>query len=462
MTGPGPAPDPPPPGARHRVLIVGGGFGGVKAARALRRADVEVTLVDRTNHHLFQPLLYQVATGVLSPGQIAPALRGMFRRAPRTRVVLGEVSGFDLQRRVVRLEAERELELGYDSLIVAAGATHSYFGNPQWASIAPGVKTLDDAQRVRSRILGAFEMAEQSGDPEERAAWLTFVVVGAGPTGVELAGQLAILSRRVLVGDYRAIDPATARIVLLDAADSVLASFAPTLRERAHRDLERLGVEVSLQTRAVAIDTHGIEVQSGGRRRRIASRTVLWAAGVQASPLAGELAQQCGVQVDRSGRIPVGEDLSLPGHPEVFVIGDMAAVEGVPGVAPAAIQMGAHAARVIEARLAGRAHRRFRYLDKGTVATIGRDHAVAQIWRLRVWGLPAMILYGAVHLAYLTGWGNRYEAVVRWLWSVAARNRRERVISVSSLIADREARLEIGEVRQAAEERREAGLPAGG
>jgi NADH dehydrogenase len=438
----------PRPGARHRVVIVGGGFGGFAAARALRHADVEVTLIDRTNHHLFQPLLYQVATGLLSPGQIAPALRGLLRRQARTRVMLAEVTGFDLRRRVVAADAERPVEVPYDTLIVAAGATHSYFDHPEWSAIAPGVKTLDDAQRVRSRILAAFEMAEQASEQAEREAWMTLVVVGAGPTGVELAGQLAILSRRVLVGDYCSIDPATARIVLLDGAPAVLPSFAPGLREQARKGLTRLGVEVQLGTRAVAIDTRGIEVEAGPSRTRIESRTVLWAAGVQASALGRALAEQSGASLDRSGRISVQEDLSLPGHPEVFALGDMVGIEGVPGVAPAAIQEGRYVARVIAARLGGRSRRGFRYRDKGMVATVGRTHAVAQVWRVRLSGLAAMLLYGIVHLTYLTGWGNRYEALARWLWTAIARNRRERLISVWSLAGDREARGEIDEVRR--------------
>jgi NADH dehydrogenase len=354
-----------PDGTRHRVVIVGGGFGGIKAAHKLRGVPgVEVTLVDRTNHHLFQPLLYQVATGVLSGGQIAPALRAMFRGQPRTEVLLADVVGFDLERRTVRALAEHERELGYDTLIVAAGATHSYFGHPEWEQIAPGVKTLDDAERVRSRILGAFELAEQA--PEvQREEWMTFVVVGAGPTGVELAGQLAILSRRVLRGEYRAIDPTQARIVLIDALDSVLSAFPPGLRARARRDLERLGVEVHLGERAVALDTRGLEVERDGQRRRFDARTVLWAAGVQAAPLGRALAEQSTAKLDRSGRLVVEPDLSLPGRPEVFAIGDMAALDGVPGVAPAAIQQGAHAARAVRARIEGRPPPPFRYVDKG-------------------------------------------------------------------------------------------------
>jgi NADH dehydrogenase len=432
-----PETDPPPrPGARHRVVIIGGGFGGAKAADKLRRADVEVTLVDRANHHLFQPLLYQVATGVLSPGQIAPALRGMFRRQHNVRVLLADAELIDLDRRVVHLQSEYEFELPYDTLIVAAGATHSYFGHPEWAEFAPGIKSLNDAIHVRSRILGAFEMAEQAQTEAEREAWMTFVVVGAGPTGVELAGQLAILSRRVIEHDYRRIDPARARIIQIDGTDSVLGAFDRKLRERARHDLRELGVDVQLDTMATAVDQYGIEVKAGGTERRIDTRTVLWAAGVQASPLGKILADGSDAETDRTGRIIVSDDLSLPGRPEVFAIGDMIALDGVPGVAPAAIQEGAYVAKVIKRRLDGHSKGRFRYIDKGTVATIGRTRAVAQVSFIKLSGLPAFAIWAAVHLTYLVGWGNRYEAVMRWMWTLAARNRRERLITVSSVLKD--------------------------
>jgi NADH dehydrogenase len=424
------------PGAHHRVVIVGGGFGGVKAARGLRGAPVEITLVDRANHHLFQPLLYQVATGVLSSGQIAPALRGMFRHQHNVRVLLAEAEAFDLDRRVVHLQGEEEFELPYDTLIVAAGAAHSYFGHPEWAEVAPGIKSLADGIQVRSRILGAFEMAEQAPTEAERDAWMTFVVVGAGPTGVELAGQLAILSRRVIEHDYRRIDPARARIIQIDAGDSVLTAFHPQLRERARHDLRELGVDVQLHVEAIGIDQHGIDVESGGERRRIATRTVLWAAGVQASPLARMLSEQSGASIDKAGRIRVGPDLTLPGRPEVFAIGDMTSVDGVPGVAPAAIQEGAYVAKVIRGRLRGHGRRRFRYVDKGTVATIGRTRAVAQVSAIKLYGLPAFAIWAAVHLAYLVGWGNRSEAVMRWMWTLAARNRRERLITLGEVLRD--------------------------
>ena len=420
-------------------MIVGGGFGGVKAAQALRHAHADVTLVDRTNHHLFQPLLYQVATGVLSPGQIAPALRAMFRHQHNVTVLLADVEGFDLQRRVVHATAEHRLELPYDTLIVAAGATHSYFGHADWARFAPGVKSLDDAEHVRSRILIAFEMAEQATDDAERDAWMTFVVVGAGPTGVELAGQLAILSRRVLNRDYRRIDPARSRIILLDGTDSVLGAFSPQLRVHAQHDLREMGVDVQLGTTAVGIDEDGITVSAkDGGQRRIPSRTVLWAAGVQASPLARQLGEASGASVDRAGRLTVEPDLSLTGHPDVFAIGDMVALKGVPGVAPAAIQQGAYVGHVVRRRIRGRQrHRRFHYLDKGTVATIGRTRAVAEIpGHVKLSGLPAFVVWAVVHLTYLVGWGNRYEAVARWMWTLAARNRRERLISVAALLAE--------------------------
>ena len=366
--------------ARHRVVIVGGGFGGMRAAKALSRLPVEVTLIDRTNHHLFQPLLYQVATGVLSAGQIAPALRSLFRDAPSVRTLLGEVTGFDLDGRTVRALAERELELPYDTLIVAAGSTYSYFGHDEWARYAPPMKTLDDADRVRTRILAAFELAEEATAADERDAWLTFVVVGAGATGVELAGQIAVLANLILRGEYRAIDPARTRIVLLDAAPSVLPPFARRLRDRARRDLRELGVEVQLGAAAVDIDENGIEVEDERGRRRIEAKTVIWAAGVKASPLAAALAEQAGAEAGRGGRLSVAPDLSLPGRPEVFAIGDMIALPDVPGTAQPAIQEGKYVARVIESRLRGAAPApAFRYRDVGSMATIGRTRAVADI-----------------------------------------------------------------------------------
>jgi len=442
-------------GGRHRVVIVGGGFGGVRVAKGLAGADVDVTLIDRTNHHLFQPLLYQVATGVLSPGQIAPALRSLFRAQPNVRVLLGAVEDLDLDRRVVRLVAEDESEIPYDTLVVAAGAAHSYFGHDEWSHIAPGMKTLDDANRLRSRILAAFELAEQETDPAEREALMTFAIVGAGPTGVELAGQIAVLADRVLRGEYRHIDTRATRVLLLDAAPTVLGGFPEPLRRRAEQDLRDLGIDVQLGTAAVAIDRDGLTVSRDGAEERIQARTVIWAAGVKASPLAAMLAERTGASTDRAGRLEAQPDLTLPGHPEVFAIGDMIVLPGVPGTAQPAIQQGKYVARVIRKRLAGRTRTRpFRYFDLGSMATIGRTRAVADLFgRIRLGGLPAFLIWGLVHLAYLVGWGNRMEAVGRWMWTILARNRRERLISIVSLVSDEAAREELESVRRAARDR---------
>ncbi|HST39762.1 MAG TPA: NAD(P)/FAD-dependent oxidoreductase [Conexibacter sp.] len=439
------------PSRRHRVVIVGGGFGGVRAAKALKRLPVDVTLIDRNNHHLFQPLLYQVATGVLSPGQIAPALRTLFRGQDNVRVLMGEVERFDLERRVVHAVAQHEMEIEYDTLIVAAGATHSYFGNDDWAPDAPGMKTLDDANRVRSRILWAFELAEQAQTQEERDALLTFVVVGAGPTGVELAGQIAILARRVLKKEHRAIDTRAARVVLLDAAPSVLPPFPEKLRDHAEQDLRKLGVDVELGAMAVDIDEDGIDVRptEGGETRRIPARTVLWAAGVQASPLASMLAEESGTSTDRAGRLLVRHDLTLPVHPEVFAIGDMVARPGVPGVAQAAIQEGKYVAKVISARINEYPEPpSFSYKDKGTMATIGRTRAVAKVRGVKLTGQLAYYIWAFVHVAYLVGWGNRFEAVARWMWTIVARNRRERLISPTSLLTEQQVAEEIEASRE--------------
>lgn len=439
------------PSRRHRVVIVGGGFGGVRAAKALKRLPVDVTLIDRNNHHLFQPLLYQVATGVLSPGQVAPAMRSLFRGQDNVRVLMGEVERFDLDRRVVHAVAQHELEIPYDTLIVAAGATHSYFGNDDWATDAPGMKTLDDANRVRSRILWSFELAEQAQTQEERDALLTFVVVGAGPTGVELAGQIAILARRILKKEHRAIDPRAARVVLLDAAPTVLPPFPEKLRDHAASDLRKLGVDVEVGQMAVDIDDEGIEVRptdGDGETRRIASRTVLWAAGVQASPLAKLLAEASGTSTDRAGRLLVRHDLTLPVHPEVFAIGDMVSRPGVPGVAQAAIQEGRYVAKVISSRINEYpAPPSFSYKDKGTMATIGRTRAVASVRGVKLTGQLAFYIWAFVHVAYLVGWGNRFEAVARWMWTIVARNRRERLISPASLLSDEQVHEEIEATR---------------
>jgi NADH dehydrogenase len=436
--------------SRHRVVIVGGGFGGTRAAKALEHAAVEITLIDRTNHHLFQPLLYQVATGVLSAGQIAPALRGMFRGQQNVRVLLGAVTDIDLGQQTVRMIAEDEHDVPYDTLIVATGATHSYFGHEEWARLAPGMKSLDDAGRVRSRILGAFEVAEQKTEPAEQRAWQTFAVVGAGPTGVELAGQIALLAHRVLRRDYRHIDPSRSKVLLFDATSHVLGEFPEKLSLRAADDLRRLGVDVQLQAPVTEIDADGLTVGSGDDSRHIAAKTVIWAAGVKASSLAAALGETAGAEVDRAGRLHVRPDLTLPGHPEVFAIGDMITIPGVPGTAQPAIQEGKYAARAVRARLDGQpAPAPFKYRNLGTMAAIGRTSGVADLFgHIRLGGPVAFFIWGVVHLAYLVGWGNRYEAVARWLWTILARNRRERLISIVSLVSDETALRELQEMRE--------------
>jgi NADH:quinone reductase (non-electrogenic) len=411
--------------APHRVVIVGGGFGGLYAAQALKRAPVEITLVDRANHHLFQPLLYQVATGILTEGEIAPPLRGVLRRQRNARVLLAEVTGFDLQARTVL--AGDGHQIPYDTLIVAAGASVDHRRPEDGSELAPGLKSLDDAREVRSRILRAFEQAELADDPRERDAWLRFAVVGGGPTGVEIAGQVADLARRTLRPDYRAIDTATASVALLEVGPQLLPEFPEPLRERAARDLERLGVDVHVGTAAAALDADGLDLADGGR---LEARTVLWAAGVAPSPLARSLADAAGARVDDAGRIVVCHDLTVPNHTNVFAVGDMAAIPGVPGVAPAAMQQGRHAARVIRARLASRrTPGSFRYLDKGRLAVIGHNRAVGAAMGLRFSGRLALLVWAVVHVRYLLGWGNRLVTVVRWLWTMLARNRGQRVIA---------------------------------
>jgi NADH:ubiquinone reductase (H+-translocating) len=416
----------------HRVVIVGCGFAGLFAAKALRRAPVEVVVVDRTNHHLFQPLLYQVATGILSEGDIAPPIRDVLRHQRNARVVLGEVVDLDVEARELTIETlGDETALSYDSLIVATGASQSYFGHDEYARDAPGMKSIDDALELRGRIFGAFEMAELERDPAARASWLTFAIVGAGPTGVELAGQIAELSRRALGGNFRRFDPATARIVLLDGLDTVLPAFPERLRRRARRDLERLGVEVRLGTRVTGVDATGLDLGSD----RLEARTRIWAAGVQASPLGRLLADRAGAGVDRAGRVQVRPDCSLPGHPEVFAVGDLMALAGLPGLAEVAMQSGHHAARTIVRGLRGQPAQPFRYRDLGTMATISRFRAVATVGRLQIGGFAGWLMWLVVHLAFLTGFKNRVSAVANWAVAFLGRGRRQRTITKQEVFA---------------------------
>jgi NADH:ubiquinone reductase (H+-translocating) len=430
----------------HRVVIIGSGFGGLFAAKALRRAPVEVVVVDRTNHHLFQALLYQVATGVLSEGDIAPPIRDVLRHQRNTSVVLGEVVDIDVDQRQLTVDTlKAKTALSYDSLIVATGASQSYFGHDEFARHAPGMKTIDDALELRGRIFGAFEMAELERDAAAREAWLTFAIVGAGPTGVELAGQIAELSHRALRRNFRNFDPADVRIVLLDAVDTVLPPYPERLQRRARRDLERLGVELRLGSPVVGVDETGLDVDGG----RVEARTKIWAAGVQASPLGRLLAARADVEVDRSGRPKVQPDCSLPGHPEVFVVGDLMSLNGLPGVAEVAMQSGHHAAKTIVRQLRGRPSEPLRYHDLGTMATIARFRAVASIGRLQISGFPAWVLWLVVHMAFLTGFKNRASAVANWAIAFLGRGRRQRTFTKQQVLA-RTRSLDSADERQEA------------
>jgi NADH dehydrogenase len=406
---------------RPRVVIVGGGFGGLAAARGLAGAPVDVTLVDRTNHHLFQPLLYQVATAGLSPAEIAYPIRRILRRQRNARVLLGEAVAIDAPKKCLRL-AEGEIE--WDSLIVAAGAGHSYFGRDEWEAHAPGLKTLEDALEIRRRALVAFEEAEREEDPEARRRWLTFVVVGGGPTGVEMAGAFAEVARHTLARDFRRIDPRTARVLLVEAGPRILPAYPEQLSVKAQRQLEALGVQVWTGAAVTGLDARSVQV--GGDL--IATRTVVWAAGVQASPLARSL----GAPLDRAGRVKVLSDLTVPGLPSVFVIGDLASLEQdgrpVPGVAPAAIQMGEHTARNVLRALRGEPLLPFRYRDKGSLATIGRKSGVADFGWVRLSGPVAWLAWLGVHIFFLIGFRNRFVVLFTWAWAYLTYDRSARLI----------------------------------
>ena len=423
----------------HRVVVVGGGFGGLKAVRSLRRAPVEVTLVDRQNFTLFQPLVYQAATGALAAAEIATPLRLILRRQRNARVVQAEVAGFDLARREVLLDnlpnGDRGTTLPYDTLIVAGGSRYSYFGHDEWREHAPELKSLSGALDIRSRVLGAFEAAEVETDPDRRRSWLTFVVVGAGPTGVEMAGQIAELAHDALRRDFRSADTATARVLLVEAGDRILAAFPESLSRKATRALEKLGVEPLAGHTVVDVAADSVAIEDrDGTVERVAARTAIWAAGVTASGLARKLAGEAGIDVDRAGRVAVEPDLTLPGHPEVLALGDMVhvgAADGrppLPGLAPVAMQQGRYAARLVRARLRGRDHAPFRYLDKGNLATIGRSKAVADVKGVHLSGFPAWATWLLVHIAYLIGFQNRALVLLRWTVSFVTRGRGARLI----------------------------------
>ncbi|WP_118915222.1 NAD(P)/FAD-dependent oxidoreductase [Mycobacterium shigaense] len=415
----------PQPGAtaepkrRHQVVIIGSGFGGLNAAKKLKHADVDIKLIARTTHHLFQPLLYQVATGVVSEGDIAPPTRVVLRRQRNVQVLLGDVNHIDLAGKYVISDLlGHTYETPYDSLIVAAGAGQSYFGNDHFAEFAPGMKSIDDALELRGRILSAFEQAERSRDPERRKKLLTFTVVGAGPTGVEMAGQIAELAAHTLKGSFRHIDSTRARVILLDAATAVLPPFGDKLGQRAAARLEKMGVEIQLGAMVTDVDRDGITVKdSDGTIRRIESACKVWSAGVQASGLGRDLAEQSPVELDRAGRVKVLPDLSIPEHPNVFVVGDMAAVDGVPGVAQGAIQGGKYVATVIKAELEGAdpAEREpFQYFDKGSMATVSRFSAVAKVGPVEMSGLLAWFAWLVLHLVYLVGFKTKVSTLLSW------------------------------------------------
>ena len=424
------------------VVILGGGFAGLRCARALRGAPVRITLIDRSNHHLFQPLLYQVATASLSPSDIASPIRSILKRQKNLEVWMGEAVDVDVDRRVVLL---RDGEVPYDYLVVATGVTHAYFGRDDWAPHAPGLKTVDDALEIRRRFLLAFETAEREADEAARRRLLTFVIVGAGPTGVELAGAMAEIVRQVMPREFRSIDTTTARILLVEGADRVLPGYPPSLSAKARRQLERLGVEVRTGARVTEIEDDAVWIGD----ERIEAGNVFWAAGVAASPLGVRL----GAEVDRAGRVKVAPDLSVPGHPEVFVAGDLAAVEQdgrpVPGVAPAAMQMGRHVARAIRADLEGRGRPMFRYFDKGSLATIGRAAAVAEIAGLKLSGLIAWLVWVFIHILYLIGFRNRVVVMVQWAWAYLMYQRGVRLITGDRTVQLREPRVVPGLRRQA-------------
>ncbi|MFC5727388.1 MULTISPECIES: NAD(P)/FAD-dependent oxidoreductase [Nocardioides] len=459
---------------KHQVVVIGSGFGGLFGTKALRRSDVDVTMIAKTTHHLFQPLLYQVATGILSEGEIAPPTREVLANQKNAQVLLGEVTDIDLEKRLVTSHVlGRELVTPYDSLIVAAGAGQSYFGNDHFAEFAPGMKSIDDALELRGRIFGAFEMAELGASRGENVDHLlTFVVVGAGPTGVEMAGQIAELAHRTLTRDFRAISTRHARVILVDAAPQVLPPFGAKLGKWTQEKLEKIGVEVMLGALVSHVDERGLVVKyKDGTQQRVDAVTKVWAAGVQANPLGKLLSEQTGAPLDRAGRISVNPDLTLPGHPEVFVVGDMISLDNLPGVAQVAIQGAKYAAKEIDGRLKGHAPQKpFKYFDKGSMAIISRFRAVAMVGKLRLTGVIAWLMWLVVHLFYITGFKNRVTAVLHWFVSFIGTGRSERTSTEQQIFArvalqrlERGATdlvSEPGEYDEAAQARRRAELEA--
>lgn len=420
-----------PMSTQQRVVIIGGGFGGLHTATSLKQADVKITLIDRRNFHLFQPLLYQVATGALSPANIAAPLRDILKKQPNTDVLLAEVEDFDVEKREVIL---RDGRVPYDTLILAAGVRHHYFGNDQWEAAAPGLKTIEDATEIRRRVLLAFETAERQTDPAEVEKWLTFVVVGGGPTGVELAGALGEIANFTLKNNFRHIDPSTAKVILLEGTDRILPPYPTELSARASGSLQKLGVTVRTGATVTDIQSDSVSIRTGDQSEVIKAHTVLWGAGVQGSPLGRKLAAATGAEVDRAGRIMVQPDLSLPNHPEILVIGDLAHFahqngKPLPGVAQVAMQQGRYAAKLIKARLEGKTLPAFQYHDYGNMATIGRASAVADVGRFRFSGWIGWMMWLFIHLLYIVQFQSRILVFIQWGWSYFTRNRAARLIT---------------------------------
>jgi NADH dehydrogenase len=422
--------------ARQRVVILGGGFGGLSAARRLRHAPVDVTLIDRCNYHLFQPLLYQVATGSLSPANISGPLRQVLKRNQNTMVLLGEAIDIDAPNHRVILS---DGVIGYDTLVVATGSSHQYFGHDEWEQFAPGLKTIEDATEMRSRILLAFEAAEREENPEKLKEWMTFVIVGAGPTGAELAGALGEIANDTLKHDFRRINPSKAQIILVEGTDRVLPTYPPTLSATARKMLEDLKVSVWTGAMVTDVKAHSVTVKTGDRSEVIPTRTILWAAGVLASPLGRTLEKTLGCKADRAGRVIVDPDMTIPGHPEIFVIGDLSSFshqtgKPLPGVAQPAIQEGYYVAKVIQQRLRGEKNKPFHYFDKGSLATIGRGKAVADLNFVRLSGLPAWMIWLFLHLMYIVEFKNRLLIFFQWMWLYITFDRAARLITGRNLL----------------------------